>query len=166
MTVSDKQPRIRFAFLSRAAVVLAVLLVSLFSATASAQIFFSPYKDVTNSANWNTGEQQSAVTGTTEAVTSAMPTNDSTLSWAFATGNCGSENWGGITPAMEASNAQDFVNAGKYYIVSTGGSASGTSTAPATRRMPTPLSKLTIQPTCWAWITTSSLASRRRSLTI
>ncbi len=124
MTVSDKQPRIRFAFLSRAAVVLAVLLVSLFSATASAQVFFSPFKDVTNTANWNTGEQQSAITGTTEAVTSVMPADDPTLTWAFATGDCGSETWGGITPSLETSNVQDFVNAGKYYIVSTGGSAS------------------------------------------
>jgi chitinase len=89
--------------------------------SAATQIFFSPFKDVTISANWNTGEQQSAVTGTTEAVTSAMPTDNSTLTWAFATGTCGSEGWAGITPAVEATNVQDFVSAGKYYIVSTGG---------------------------------------------
>ncbi|MGA2652416.1 MAG: choice-of-anchor D domain-containing protein [Terracidiphilus sp.] len=136
MTVFGKQLRAQFAFLPRKAVVLAVVLVAFFSATASAQIFFSPYKDVTVSANWNTGEQQSAVTGTTEAVTNAMPIDNSTLSWAFATGNCGSENWGGITPALESSNAQDFVTAGKYYVVSTGGSA-GTFDCPSNSGMQT-----------------------------
>jgi chitinase len=66
---------------------------------------------------------QSSVTGTSQSVTSAMPSGDSTLTWAFATGACGSENWGGITSAMIASNVATFVNAGKKYIVSTGGAA-------------------------------------------
>ena len=136
MTVFGKQLQLRIAFFPRKAVVLAVVLVAFFSATASAQIFFSPYKDVTLNANWNTGEQQSAVTGTTEAVTSAMPGSNSTLSWAFATGTCGSENWGGITPGLEASNVQDFVSAGKYYVVSTGGSA-GTFDCPSNSGMQT-----------------------------
>ena len=124
MTIPGRQPSIRLAFSRRTVVVLAVALIALFSTTAYAQTFFSPFKDVTVNANWNTGEQQSAVTGTTEAVTIAMPTDNSTLTWAFATGTCGSESWGGITPAMETTNAEDFVNAGKYYIVSTGGSVS------------------------------------------
>lgn len=136
MTVFGKQLRLQFAFFPRKAVVLAVVLAAFFSAAASAQIFFSPYKDVTVNANWNTGQQQSAVTGTAEAVTSAMPMNDSTLTWAFATGNCGSENWGGISPSLDSSNAQDFVSAGKYYIVSTGGSA-GTFDCPSNSGMQT-----------------------------
>ena len=136
MTVFGKQLRVQTDFFLRNGIVLAIVLVAFFSANASAQIFFSPYKDVTVNANWNTGEQQSAVTGTAQAVTSAMPTTDSTLSWAFATGNCGSENWGGISPAMDATNAQDFVNAGKYYIVSTGGSA-GTFDCPSDSGMET-----------------------------
>jgi hypothetical protein len=135
MTISGKQPRIRFALFSYPAVVLAVVLVALSSATASAQIF-SPYKDVTINANWNTGQQQSAVTGTVEAVTSAMPSGDSTLTWAFATGNCGLESWAGITPAMEATNVQGFVNAGKSYIVSTGG-ADGVFDCPSNSGMQT-----------------------------
>jgi len=118
------------------AAILAALLTASCVATASAQIFFSPFKDVTNTANWNTGEQQSAVTGSTQTVTSAMPANNSTLTWAFATGSCGSENWGGISPAMEGTNAQDFVNAGKYYIVSTGG-ADGTFDCPSDSGMQT-----------------------------
>jgi hypothetical protein len=124
MTVPGKRLRMQLPFSSRIAIFLVVILTAMTSGRASAQIFFSPYKDVTNTANWNTGEQQSAVTGTTEAVTSAMPTDNSTLTWAFATGDCGSESWGGISPSLESSNAQDFVNAGKYYIVSTGGSVS------------------------------------------
>jgi hypothetical protein len=80
---------------------------------------FATYKDVTINADFNTGLQRSAVTGTVQPVTSVMP--NSTLIWAFATGTCGSETWAGITPAMEATNVQAFVNAGKKYIISTGG---------------------------------------------
>jgi len=56
-------------------------------------------------------------------ITSAMP--NKTLVWAFATGTCDAETWAGISPAMEATNVQAFVNAGKNYIISTGG-ANGT----------------------------------------
>ena len=136
MTIFGKQLRMRSAFSPYRAVVLAGILGALFSATASAQILFSPYKDVTINANWNTGEQQSALTGTVEAVTSTMPAGDSTLTWAFATGDCGSENWAGITPAMEATNVQDFANTGKDYIVSTGG-ADGTFDCPSDSGMQT-----------------------------
>jgi chitinase len=129
-----KSLRPPFALSTRRAVALVVILTAMLSGSASAQTFFSPYKDVTINANWNTGEQQSAVTGTAEAVTSAMPASNSTLTWAFATGTCGSENWGGITPAMEATNAQNFVNAGKYYILSTGG-ANGTFDCPSNSGM-------------------------------
>jgi hypothetical protein len=82
-------------------------------------VIFAAYKDVTLNANFNTGLQQSAVTGTVQPVTSAMP--NSTLIWSFATGTCDAESWAGITPAQEATNVQAFVNAGKKYIISTGG---------------------------------------------
>ncbi|HEY6308280.1 MAG TPA: carbohydrate-binding protein [Candidatus Angelobacter sp.] len=84
-------------------------------------LIFAVYKDVTINANFNTGLQQSAVTGTVQPVTTAMP--NKTLIWAFATGTCGAESWAGITSGMEATNVQDFVNAGKNYIISTGGAA-------------------------------------------
>ena len=86
-------------------------------------MFFSQYQDVTNDANWNTGAIQTSVTGTSLPVAQVMPAGNTTLTWAFATGECGSENWGGISPALEASNVQAFVNAGKKYVVSTGGEA-------------------------------------------
>ncbi len=82
-------------------------------------VTFASYKDVTLNADFNTGLQRSAVTGTVQPVTSAMP--NKTLIWAFATGTCDSETWAGITSAMEATNVQAFVNAGKNYIISTGG---------------------------------------------
>src|SRR5260221_8920136 len=80
-------------------------------------------QDVTLNADFNTGLQRSGVTGTVQPVTTAMP--NKTLVWAFATGTCDSETWAGISPAMEATNVQAFVNAGKNYIISTGG-ANGT----------------------------------------
>lgn len=82
-------------------------------------LLFAVYKDVTINANFNTGAQQTNVTGTVEPVTTAMP--NKTLVWAFASGTCGAESWAGITNAMEASNVQTFVSAGKDYIISTGG---------------------------------------------
>ncbi len=82
-------------------------------------LLFAVYKDVTINANFNTGAQQTNVTGTVEPVTTAMP--NTTLVWAFATGTCGAESWAGITSGMEATNVQSFVSAGKDYIVSTGG---------------------------------------------
>jgi chitinase len=82
-------------------------------------LLFAVYKDVTINANFNTGAQQTNVTGTVQPITSAMP--NETLVWAFASGTCTAESWAGITPGMEATNVSTFVNAGKDYIISTGG---------------------------------------------
>lgn len=95
-------------------------------------VTFAAYKDVTINADFNTGLQRTNVTGTVSPVTSVMP--NSTLVWAFATGTCGSENWGGISPTLEAANIQAFVNAGKKYVISTGG-ANGTFDCPTTQGM-------------------------------
>jgi chitinase len=84
---------------------------------------FSPYKDVTINLNWNTNVISSSVTGTMQPVTQVMPSNNTTLTLAFATGECGSENWAGLSPANVASNIQSFVSAGKKYIISTGGAS-------------------------------------------
>jgi chitodextrinase len=89
------------------------------NACGGGAVTFAAYKDITESADFNTGLQRSAVTGTVQPVTTAMP--NQTLIWSFATGTCDSETWAGITPAMEATNVQAFVNAGKKYILSTGG---------------------------------------------
>jgi hypothetical protein len=92
--------------------------------TTPAGFVFSPYKDGNINLNWNTYAMSTAVTGSTQTVLSAMPAKLATLTWAFATGACGSENWGGVSAsAFAAANVQAFVNAGKKYIVSTGGAA-------------------------------------------
>jgi hypothetical protein len=47
-----------------------------------------------------------------------------TVTWAFATGECGGENWGGLAPsAVATANVQSFASAGRQYIISTGGAA-------------------------------------------
>jgi chitinase len=89
---------------------------------------FSPYKDATINLNWNTDVISTAVTGAFQPLLSVMPVKNTTVTLAFATGACGSENWGGVPAAsMIAANLQNFVQAGKYYIISTGG-AGGTFT--------------------------------------
>ncbi|KVE32574.1 chitinase [Burkholderia sp. TSV86] len=93
-------------------------------AAATPRLIFSPYKDITISMNWNTNVISTNVTGSLQPILNVMPSNLDTLTWAFATGECGSENWGGLQPAMVASaNVQNMVNAGKKYILSTGGAA-------------------------------------------
>jgi hypothetical protein len=87
-------------------------------------VAFSPYKDITVSMNWNTNVISTAVTGTLSPLLSVAPAKLPMVTWAFATGECGSENWGGLAPAaVAAANVQAFVNAGKKYILSTGGAA-------------------------------------------
>ncbi len=104
-------------------------------------LLFSPYKDVTINMNWNTYQMQSAVTG------SALPVVGSgslvsqyipklpALTVAFATGTCGSENWGGVSAANWAGeNVPQLQSANLDYVVSTGGAA-GTFTCGSTAGM-------------------------------
>jgi len=87
-------------------------------------VTYGPYKDITVSMNWNTNVISTAVTGTLSPVLSVKPAKLKMITWAFATGACGSENWGGLQAAAVASaNVQNFVNAGTKYIISTGGAA-------------------------------------------
>ena len=90
----------------------------------SGGVTYGPYKDITVSMNWNTNVISTAVTGTLSPVLSVKPAKLKMITWAFATGACGSETWGGLAPASVASaNVQNFVNAGTKYIISTGGAA-------------------------------------------
>jgi chitinase len=85
---------------------------------------FGPYKDVTINLNWNTNVLSTKVTGTLQPLLGVMPAKLNTVTWSFATGECGSENWGGVQgQALASANVQNFVNAGKTYILSTGGAA-------------------------------------------
>ena len=90
----------------------------------SGSVTYGPYKDITVSMNWNTNVISTAVTGTLSPVLSVKPAKLKMITWAFATGACGSETWGGLAPAaVAAANVQNFVNAGTKYIISTGGAA-------------------------------------------
>lgn len=91
---------------------------------------FSPYKDVTINLDWNTNVMRTAVTGTPiplvgsgSLVATALP-NLGAVTLAFASGECGSESWGGIPAGNFASaNIQPLINAGVSYVISTGGQA-------------------------------------------
>jgi len=87
-------------------------------------LVFGSYKDITVNLNWNTNELSTKVTGSLQPVLSVMPAKQRSGTWAFATGECGSENWAGVTPsALVAANVSKWVAAGKKYIISTGGAA-------------------------------------------
>jgi chitinase len=104
-------------------------------------LLFSPYKDITINMNWNTNQMQSAVEGSAIPVVGSgglVPTYIPKLpaiTLAFATGACGSENWGGVPAAGFASeNIPQLQSAGLNYVVSTGGEA-GTFTCASTAGM-------------------------------
>jgi hypothetical protein len=104
-------------------------------------LLFSPYKDITINMNWNTNQMQSAVEGSaipvvgSGSLVSTYIPNLSAITLAFATGACGSENWGGVPAAGFASeNIPQLQAAGLNYVVSTGGEA-GTFTCASTAGM-------------------------------
>jgi hypothetical protein len=91
--------------------------------TFSGDFLFSPYKDVSISTNWNTTVISTAVTGTLTPLLEAAP-EPKAFTWAFATGECGSENWGGISgSALATANLPTWTAANKDYILSTGGAS-------------------------------------------
>src|SRR5215470_2100403 len=93
--------------------------------TAPANLIFSPYKDTSINMNWNTNIISTQVSGTATALATHLTAHGGkTITLAFATGECGSENWGGVPGAMMAqANAQMLAGAGVDYILSTGGAA-------------------------------------------
>ncbi|MEV8357747.1 carbohydrate-binding protein [Microbacterium sp. NPDC076895] len=94
------------------------------------EFVFSPYKDVTVGMNWNTFAMGTSVAGTSQPLVGAGGTLGSSateldaVTLAFATGTCGSENWGGVAAqAFADANIPALDAAGVDYIVSTGGAA-------------------------------------------
>lgn len=91
-------------------------------------VFFSPYKDVAINMDWNTHAMRSAVTGlplplvgSGSVITTAVP-NLGAITLGFATGECGSESWGGVPGAAFArDNVPRLDAAGIDYVLSTGG---------------------------------------------
>jgi hypothetical protein len=88
-------------------------------------LVFSAYKDTSINMNWNTNVISTQVSGAaTTLVADAGASGAKTITLAFATGECGSENWGGVPGAtMASTNVPLFTQAGLRYILSTGGAA-------------------------------------------
>ncbi len=94
-------------------------------ATAPASLVFSPYKDTNINMNWNTNTISTNVSGSaTPLATDLSAHGAKSITLAFATGECGAENWGGVPgAAMATANAAALKAAGIKYILSTGGAA-------------------------------------------
>jgi chitinase len=93
--------------------------------TAPAGMIFSAYKDTSIHMDWNTNVISTLVPGTrTPLVTDMTARGAKTITLAFATGQCGSENWGGVPGAAIASANVPLLTANNInYILSTGGAA-------------------------------------------
>ncbi|MEN2738620.1 hypothetical protein ABCS02_12590 [Microbacterium sp. X-17] len=99
--------------------------------TASGLVF-SPYKDIAQAMFWSTGYTMGTtavngsptpLVGTGTTLQSTLPALN-TITLAFATGECGSENWAGVSgPAFAAANVPGLDAANENYILSTGGAA-------------------------------------------
>ncbi len=93
----------------------------------AASLIFSPYKYSNESQDWTTFTLRSAADSTVRPLVGpgslvSKVTGLDTLTLAFATGECGAENWNGIAGADFArANIPAFDGAGVNYIVSTGG---------------------------------------------
>ncbi|WP_130434696.1 glycosyl hydrolase [Rivibacter subsaxonicus] len=84
---------------------------------------FGPYKDLAQSLEPADPRMATAVSGKRTLLPAAevLPAG-STLSWAFAVGECGAERWIGLDADLVArANVAAFEKAGMPYIVSTGG---------------------------------------------
>ena len=80
---------------------------------------WGPTKDVSINFDWN-----SNVIGGASFLDSVRGIGVDVVTWAFATGECGSETWGGIPgQTLAAANVKTWAAAGQRYIVSTGGAA-------------------------------------------
>ncbi len=92
---------------------------------SNASLVFGPYKDTGINMNWNTNVISTNVSGASQSLASDLPSpGKTTVTLAFATGECGSESWAGVAgDAMAAANAGVLAGAGVDYVVSTGGAA-------------------------------------------
>jgi hypothetical protein len=95
------------------------------SGSAPAGLVFSPYKDTSINMDWNTNVISTSVSGSrTSLVDDLKAGNAKAITLAFATGECGSESWGGVPgAAMATANASLLNSAGIKYVLSTGGAA-------------------------------------------
>lgn len=83
---------------------------------------FGSYKDVTLERSPGDPLLRVAHGGAPQPLLAVLPAAQRSVSWAFATGTCGDETWGGVpAPAFAAANVPAFVAAGRRFVVSTGG---------------------------------------------
>ena len=75
--------------------------------------------------NWNTDAITTTVSGSAQPLASDLArAGGKTITLAFATGECGSENWAGVQgAAMASANVPTLASSGAKYIISTGGAA-------------------------------------------
>jgi hypothetical protein len=94
-------------------------------AVAPSALVFGPYKDTSINMNWNTNTISTKVGGDmTPFAADLGASGKATVTLAFATGECGTENWGGVKGEDLASvNVPLFMEAGVRYLISTGGAA-------------------------------------------
>lgn len=88
-------------------------------------MLFGPYKDTSINMDWNTNIISTLVSGTRTPLVTDMKTYGAKLvTLSFATGECGSETWGGVPgTAMATANRLMLVDNGIDYILATGGAA-------------------------------------------
>lgn len=98
-------------------------LLAALSTAASASTVFSAYHESWEFFNYNTGVMNTKVSGTLRNIGADVKAKGvSTVTLAFATGTCGSEDWNGNSGSQVASaNVPLLSSAGVKYIVSTGG---------------------------------------------
>jgi hypothetical protein len=101
----------------------AALLGTALGALAQPAFVVSPYKHAPIAFDAATQRLSTAAGGKVQPLPRALPPAVRAVSWAFATGECGQEQWGpGIdTQRFARANVRAFVQAGVGYIVSTGG---------------------------------------------
>ena len=92
---------------------------------AADKFVFSPYKDTGINMNWNTNVISTLVSGSMAELASDMTQHHaSAVTLAFATQECGSETWAGVSgSAIAMANVPLLTQAKLRYIVSTGGAA-------------------------------------------
>jgi hypothetical protein len=95
------------------------------SSPRAAGFVLSAYKDTSINLNWNTNVVTTMVAGAAAPIAGDLQANGGrAITLAFATGECGAENWAGVPGAMLAgANVPLLSGAGVDYLVSTGGAA-------------------------------------------
>lgn len=108
------------------------------SSAFETSLFFSPYKDTSLNMNWNTNVISTRVRGQSQPVPllpykepsnstednsqSQLLLGNKAVTWAFATGECGSETWANLPgQTLAEANIKRFVQNDIDYVISTGG---------------------------------------------